>query len=130
MEVVAHYLNLESIQLEDRLRYQFQIDSESKEFVVPPMIIQTLVENAIKHSINNLADGGEIIVESKKTENFLSIFVKNTGQLKGPNGSKRKGIGIGNARERLRLLYGDKASLSIENMNEQMVCATVKIPLN
>ncbi|KYG81620.1 histidine kinase [Roseivirga ehrenbergii] len=130
MEVVAHYLNLESIQLEDRLRYQFLIDSESKDVVVPPMIIQTLVENAIKHCINNLPEGGEIIVESKMTNNFLSIFVKNTGQLKGPNGTKRKGIGIGNARERLRLLYGDKASLNIENMNEHMVCATVKIPLN
>ncbi|MGW8123422.1 sensor histidine kinase [Roseivirga echinicomitans] len=130
MEVVAHYLNLESIQLEDRLRYQFLIESESKEVVVPPMLIQTLVENAIKHCINNLPEGGEIIVESKMTTSFLSIFVKNTGQLKGPNGAQRKGIGIGNSRERLRLLYGEEASLSIENMNEHMVCATVKIPLN
>ena len=130
IEVVEHYLNLESIQLENRLSYRFLIDPTTKDYSVPPMIIQTLVENAIKHSINNLAEGGEIIVESKKTYEFLSIFVKNTGQLKGPNGTKRKGIGIGNAKERLRLLYGENANLSVENMSETMVCATVRIPLN
>ena len=130
MEVVEHYLILESIQLENRLSFNFLIEPATKGFAVPPMIIQTLVENAIKHSINNLAEGGEITIESKKADDFLSIFVKNTGQLKGPNGSKRKGIGIGNAKERLRLLYGDNANLSVENMNEFMVCATVRIPLS
>ena len=129
MEVVADYLNLESIQLEERLTYHLLMDKKTKEALVPPMMIQTLVENAIKHSINNLPSGGEIIVESKLSPEFMTIYVKNTGQIKTEAAPKRRGIGITNAKERLRLLYGEQASLSLENMNENMVCATVKIPI-
>ena len=134
LEVVEDYLNLEAIQLEERLRYKFLIDQQAKEILIPPMIIQTLVENAIKHSINNLPEGGEIIISTRIDEESLSVYVKNTGQLSikaSIEGAKKhKGIGISNSRERLRLLYGQKASLVVENMNEQMVCATVRIPLN
>lgn len=129
MEVVADYLNLESIQLEERLTYHLLMDKKTKEVLVPPMLIQTLVENAIKHSINNLPIGGEIIVESKLSAEFLTIYVKNTGQLKLAKAPKRRGIGITNAKERLRLLYGEKASLVVENMKENLVCATVQIPI-
>lgn len=132
LQVVRDYLNLEAIQLEERLSYKINIDKGSKETMIPPMIIQTLVENAIKHSINNLPNGGEIIVESKMTDGFVIIYVKNTGQLKVSNtvGERRRGIGINNSKERLRLLYGQSASLTVENMNESMVCATVKVPIN
>ncbi|NVK84782.1 MAG: histidine kinase [Cytophagia bacterium] len=131
LEVVEDYLNLEAIQLEERLQYKFNIDKASGETMIPPMIIQTLVENAIKHSINNLPNGGEIIVESKLNHDFVNIYVKNTGQLKvkGTTGERRRGIGINNSKERLRLLYGERATLSVENMNENMVCATVKVPI-
>lgn len=129
--VVKDYLNLEAIQLEERLQYEFRMDQQTKEIQVPPMIIQTLVENAIKHSINELPNGGQIVVESKLDHEYLNLFVMNTGQLKTRNSSSnRRGIGINNSKERLRLLYGQKANLLVENMNEQMVCATVKIPLD
>ena len=129
--VVKDYLNLEAIQLEERLQYEFRMDQTTKEIQVPPMIIQTLVENAIKHSINELPNGGQIIVESKLDHEYLNLFVMNTGQLNTRNSfSNRRGIGINNSKERLRLLYGQKANLHVENMNEQMVCATVKIPLD
>ena len=132
LQVVEDYLNLEAIQLEERLKYRLNIDAQCKETMIPPMIIQTLVENAIKHSINDLPNGGEIIVESKQNHEFVNIYVKNTGQLKirGAGKGHRRGIGISNSKERLRLLYGDKASLTVENMNENMVCATVKVPIN
>lgn len=135
LEVVKDYLNLEAIQLEERLRYKFFIDERAKEVLIPPMIVQTLVENAIKHSINELPNGGDIIIGSRIDTDFLNLYVKNTGQLKmsgnnQQNKQKRRGIGITNSRERLRLLYGEKASLTVENMNEHMVCATVKIPFN
>ena len=130
IEVVKDYLELESIQLEERLSFKFELDEESLDMPIPPMSIQTLVENAIKHSINNLPNGGEICVESELTNHYLNIYVKNTGQLKeDKDPKKRKGIGIKNARERLRLLYGENASLTVENLNENMVCATIKIPL-
>lgn len=131
LAVVKDYLNLEAIQLEERLKYDFRIDKSTKEFQVPPMIVQTLVENAIKHSINELPNGGEIIIETKLGVDFLYIYVKNTGQLKvNRMPGHRRGIGINNSKERLRLLYGQKSSLVVENMNEKMVCATVKIPLD
>ncbi|RKQ50727.1 histidine kinase [Roseivirga pacifica] len=131
LAVVKDYLNLEAIQLEERLKYDFRIDKSTKEFQVPPMIVQTLVENAIKHSINELPNGGEIIIETKLDVDFLYIYVKNTGQLKVNRiPGHRRGIGINNSKERLRLLYGQKSSLVVENMNEKMVCATVKIPLD
>lgn len=128
--VARDYLNLEAIQLEERLRYRFNVSQEANSVEVPPMIVQTLVENAIKHSINELPEGGEIIVEYKLDQNFLVIYVKNTGQLKLKSDQHgRRGIGINNSKERLRLLYGDKANLTVENMNEEMVCATIRIPL-
>lgn len=131
LAVVKDYLNLEAIQLEERLSYDLKVDRATKEFQVPPMIVQTLVENAIKHSINELPNGGEIIVETKLDAEFLYIYVKNTGQLKVERKpGHRRGIGINNSKERLRLLYGRKATLVVENMNERMVCATVKIPLD
>ena len=131
IEVVKDYLNLEAIQLEERLSYSVSIDKESEEVQVPPMIIQTLVENAIKHSINELPDGGEIIIESKRNRDFLNLYVKNTGQMRQKPSEKRarRGIGIMNSKERLRLLYGEEATLIVENLNENMVCATVRIPL-
>lgn len=131
LAVVKDYLNLEAIQLEERLTYEIKTDQGTKELQVPPMIVQTLVENAIKHSINDLPNGGQIKIETKLDHEFLSILVMNTGQLKTKgSASHRRGIGINNSKERLRLLYGHKASLHVENMNENMVCATVKIPLN
>ena len=129
IEVVKDYLLLESIQLEERLHYEINIPVEAQELTVPPMILQTLTENAIKHSINDLPNGGEIIIESKVDDEFLTLYVKNTGQIVESTETKRKGIGIANARERLRLLYGELSQLTVENMNEYMVCATVKIPL-
>ena len=71
LEVVRDYLNLEAIQLEERLHYNISLDSESEEMQVPPMIIQTLVENAIKHSINELPGGGEILIETKEIMSSL-----------------------------------------------------------
>lgn len=130
LAVVKDYLNLEAIQLEERLKYQFDIDKRANEIEVPPMIVQTLVENAIKHSINELPNGGEIIIESKVNHEFLHLYVKNTGQMKTKsNNNHRRGIGINNSKERLRLLYGENATLNVENMNETMVCASIRIPL-
>ncbi|MFT6873648.1 MAG: two-component system LytT family sensor kinase [Roseivirga sp.] len=134
LNIVEDYLKLEAIQLEERLRYTFDIEKSTREMLIPPMIVQTLVENAIKHSINNLPNGGEIVVKAAVNNGYLLINITNTGQMKRIekpiSGEQRRGIGIQNAKERLRLLYGENASLTVQNLNEKMVCATVKIPLN
>jgi len=134
LNIVEDYLKLEAIQLEERLRYTFDIDKSSREMLIPPMIVQTLVENAIKHSINNLPNGGEIVVKAAVNNGYLLINITNTGQMKRIekpiSSEQRRGIGIQNAKERLRLLYGENASLTVQNLNEKVVCATVKTPLN
>lgn len=127
LEVVQNYLNLESIQFEDRLRYSLEIKPETLDKQIPPMAVQLLVENAIKHGISNLPEGGEISIKSKLENDTLVVEVLNTGQLN----SQKKGTGIGlkNASDRLQLLFGKISNLEISNLNNSMVRASFKIPL-
>lgn len=128
LEIVKDYLQLESIQFNDRLSYDFEIDKEALNVKIPPMAIQLLVENAIKHGISQLATGGNIDIKANLTENHLKIQVSNKGQLK--ETSKREGIGLKNLIERLQILFGQFADLKVENSNSETVTATLKIPLS
>lgn len=127
LEVVQNYLNLESIQYEDRLRYTLEIKPETLEMKIPPMAIQLLVENAIKHGISNLPSGGEIRIKSSLVNDELVVEVINTGQLKDTTDST--GIGLKNASERLKLLFGKLSDLTIANLDADHVSARFKIPL-
>jgi sensor histidine kinase YesM len=127
LEVVKDYLDLESIQFEERLRYQIHCEPGCAELRIPPMVIQLLVENAVKHSLAILEGGGEILVNIFKAEGNLKIEVKNTGQIRPSTG--RKGIGLNNASERLKILFGEESNLKLENTDENMVSAQVSIPL-
>jgi LytS/YehU family sensor histidine kinase len=127
LEIVKDYLQLESIQFNDRLSYEFKIEDESLEIKIPPMAIQLLVENAIKHGISQISTGGNIIIQSFLDGDHLKIEVRNDGQLKGK--SKREGVGLKNLIERMKILFGHFAELQIENTENNTVTATLKIPL-
>lgn len=127
LEIVQNYLNLESIQFEDRLRYKLEIKPETLDLKIPPMAVQLLVENAIKHGISNLPEGGDIFIKSFLKENTLIIEVINTGQLKTSTDST--GIGLRNASDRLKLLFGKLSDLKIENLDSKSVSAKFTIPL-
>jgi two-component system, LytTR family, sensor kinase len=127
LEIVKDYLQLESIQFNSRLRYTFEIDEESLDIKIPPMAIQLLVENAIKHGISQLSAGGDIKIRAVLEQECLRIEVCNEGQLKGK--SKREGVGLKNLLERMKILFGHFAELNIENTNDNTVTATLKIPL-
>ncbi|MTI39227.1 sensor histidine kinase [Fulvivirga lutimaris] len=127
LEVVQNYLNLESIQFEDRLQYKLEIKPETLDRQIPPMAVQLLVENAIKHGISNLPKGGIINVKSYLDDDALVVEVINTGQIN--NISKGTGIGLKNASDRLKLIFGKLSDLEIKNLNEEMVQAKFKIPL-
>ncbi len=127
LEVVQNYLNLESIQFEDRLRYKLEIKPETLELSIPPMAVQLLVENAIKHGIANLPKGGEINIKSYLEKDALVVEVINTGQITGT--STGTGIGLKNASDRLKLIFGKLSDLEIKNMDDNMVQAKFKIPL-
>lgn len=128
LDIVRDYLQLESIQFNDRLSYEFEIEEEALNVKIPPMAIQLLVENAIKHGISQLATGGNIDIRANLTEGHLKIQVSNEGQLK--KTSKREGIGLKNLIERLQILFGQFAELKVENSNPETVTATLKIPLS
>lgn len=128
LDIVKDYLQLESIQFNDRLSYDFQIEEDAMQVKIPPMAIQLLVENAIKHGISQLATGGNIDISAELTDGHLKIEVSNKGQLR--KTSKREGIGLNNLIERLQILFGQFAELKVENSSAETVTATLKIPLS
>jgi signal transduction histidine kinase len=101
LATVEAYLELESVRFEERLRIRREIAPEACAALVPPMLVQGLVENALKHGIARLPAGGELILSITRAGDALRIDVVNPGTL-GPQSGN--GIGLANARERLRLL--------------------------
>ncbi|GHE51127.1 MULTISPECIES: histidine kinase [Roseivirga] len=127
IEIVKDYLQLESIQFQERLRYTFTIDPETENVQIPPMAIQLLVENAIKHGLSTQKGGGEIHIKTNIEQNHLLIEVTNSGQLKPIQ--KREGVGLKNLVERMKILFGHFAEFRLENSSKETVTATLKIPL-
>ncbi|MEO0404680.1 MAG: histidine kinase [Bacteroidota bacterium] len=127
LELVRKYLTLEKMRFESRLSYSFSIPESLNGITVPPLILQTLVENAVKHGIAKLRDGGEISVEVVRNSHDVQIQIANSGKyLPKPASSKEEvessgGIGLKNSKERLRIIYGREDLLSIEQQGEQVI---------
>ena len=128
IEIVKDYLYLEEIQFNERLKYSIEIDPKSEAFEIPPMTIQLLVENGIKHGLSVQKAGGEIHILTQMTNEHLTIQVTNTGQL--TTNIKREGIGIKNLMERMKILFGEFAEFELKNQSAATVEATLKIPLS
>lgn len=129
MATVKDYLALESIRYEERLHVEIDIDGGVGGMKIPPMMLQTLVENGIKHGISVLKDGGEIKIGAALVGDHLNIQIRNTGQY--VNGRKYSpGYGLSNTKKRLELIYGESANLKIFNESENMVLTEVLIPTN
>jgi signal transduction histidine kinase len=126
LEAAGDYLALESARYEDRLRVRFAIDPATRSIAVPPMMLQMLVENGIKHGIATLPGGGELLVRSALEDGTLVLQVENTGQL-AEEETQRPRLGLNNIRERLRILYAGRACLELANRDGR-VAATVRIP--
>jgi hypothetical protein len=124
LATVNAYLELESVRFEDRLRIRRDIDGGAASALVPPMLVQGLVENALKHGIAELPGGGELEIRIRRSQDRLQIEICNTGTLR----YDAAGIGTANARERLRLLYREPADLSLSEEPPGWVRATVSIP--
>ncbi len=126
LEMVDNYIALSKIQLEDRLLFVKEIDKDTLTIQIPPMIIQLLVENAAKHGISNLKSGGNIKLTTSRVNDLLCIKVSNTGKLILSQDSTQ--LGLKNIKQRLRLLYGNKASFSIQELDGEVV-SIINIPL-
>jgi LytS/YehU family sensor histidine kinase len=134
LDIVQDYLALEHMRFEERLKVEMDIDPDTLGQPVPPMMLQTLVENAIKHGISKLVDGGIVrIVADFKGDN-LELLVQNTGKLNGYVNSNAlqkdgQGFGIKSTQDRLNLLYQGKAHFEIKDIEDNMVESKVTMPV-
>ncbi|MGB3005408.1 MAG: histidine kinase [Chitinophagaceae bacterium] len=125
--IVKDYLALENMRFEDRLKIEYDIDEDTLDQPVPPMMLQTLVENAIKHGISKQVNGGVVKVISEFKGGFHELVVQNTGQINGVVYSE--GFGLSSTTNRLTLLYGDKARFEIKQINGSLVEAKISLPV-
>jgi len=125
--IVRDYLALEGMRFEERLRVEWDLAPGSERFEVPPLMIQTLVENGIKHGISKLPGGGTLRISSEMKEDGLEVLISNTGRL---DESKKPetGFGLVNTVQRLELLYGGRAAFSIGNQDDGTVLTRIFIP--
>lgn len=132
LNTVKDYLSLESIRFEERLEVSYLIEDEAFYYKIPPMMLQTIVENGVKHGISNRLKGGLIEIKCREgLENELYIQVKNSGTLLSPPNLKvkgDKGHGLSNTIERLKLIYGENASFRIFNSGNEHVVTEIKLP--
>lgn len=132
LRTVKDYLGLESIRFEERLNTKFEIHPDSYEYKVPPLMLQTLVENGVKHGISKLKEGGIIKLSTNIEREDLVIRIQNSGQLKSLNGktvtNDKGGLGLKNTIKRLNLIYGDQASFKIYNESNNTVVTELKLP--
>ena len=133
IETVKNYLDLERIRFEDRLKYKLDIERNTQKIEIPPMMIQTLVENGIKHGVAKRTEGGEIQLKSKlmSTSNGskLKIEIRNSGHFSEEQLKNSIGFGVSNTKHRLNLLFGDDAYFTIKNENGDTVLAEIEIPI-
>ncbi|HVZ99448.1 MAG TPA: histidine kinase [Caulobacterales bacterium] len=117
LEAQRKYLEIEQTRFGDKLKVRFEIEPGLERARLPSLILQPILENAIKYAITPSADGGEISVSARRDGVTLRIRVDDSGPGLSPDAPKRgRGVGLANARERLTLIYGDQAGLSAENL--------------
>jgi signal transduction histidine kinase len=127
IELVEAYLRIHRIRMGERLAYRVDVASDLRGASLPPMMVLTLVENAIKHGLNPLIEGGRIEVSAARHGTTLRIDVADTGR--GLAASEGLGSGLANIRARLALTYGAKAALSIAHRAPHGFVASVHLPL-
>lgn len=127
LQTVTDYLAIEKIRFDERLQMQFDIAPETNNLQVPPLMIQTLVENAVKHGISTLKQGGTIRIKSTIANEQLVISITNSGQFVPKN--NHDGLGIENTKQRLAILFDEQGTFTIDNIDLTNVKATLSIPI-
>jgi hypothetical protein len=126
LELTRTYLQVEQVRFGNRLKVTEDIDEACKSCEVPPLIVQPLVENAIKHGIATLVDGGEISISGRRSPAAMRFVVANPFDPEAPV-TKKSGIGLRNVRDRLHTRFGGAARLEI-TVEENRYRVAVSIP--
>jgi two-component system sensor histidine kinase AlgZ len=118
-KLLMHFLAIEKVRFGARLKVEHEIGDDAGLCLLPPMLLQPLVENAVKHGIGNLPDGGIVRVLAYRSGSMLYIKVENDVDEDFPAAISGKGIGLANVRQRLAAMYGHEASVSWSRENNQ-----------
>jgi sensor histidine kinase YesM len=126
IDMIKAYLNIQKIRMGERLRFKIELPDAIRQFPFPPMLLQPLVENAIKHGLEPKVEGGEVSIKAGEEEDLVRIEVMDTGL--GFSSFQETGVGIGNVRERIQLLYGERGRLIIEENKPNGVRTVIEVP--
>lgn len=127
LDLVRDYLELETLRMQERLTYNIEVSPIALPNLIPRLSLQTLVENAVKHGISQLNQGGKISIQISDLGNFLEIKVENPVPLKQKESSSK--LGLENLQERLKVAYNEKASFEININPGAYAQATLKLPI-
>lgn len=131
LEYLQLYLAIEQVRFPDRLQVEVLADPATRETSVPQLILQPIVENAIRHGIGRSSSAGRILISASKINGTLELRVQDDGPgLSRSDSPEDEGIGLANTRARLQQLYGQDARLEIENCDRGGVVVTIHIPFH
>ena len=128
LAVIRPYLEILQVRMEERLATDIQVPDGLLSAEFPPMMIQTLVENAIKHGLEPKAEGGTLRLKAEIVHGKLQVTVADTGLGFGKAATAGTGVGLANIRERLQLLYGPKATLTVAENQPSGTVVTITVP--
>lgn len=128
IEMIKAYLNIQKIRMDDRLNFTIDVPDHLRQQSFPPMLLQPLVENAIKHGLEPKVEGGEMMIKASEENNLIRIEISDTGM--GFSDFNKSGVGMANVRERLNLLFGDKAKFVVEENSPSGVKAVIEVPVH
>ncbi|HEX8815666.1 MAG TPA: histidine kinase [Terriglobales bacterium] len=136
LEFIDNYLDIEVVRFgRDKLRVVKELDPASLDITVPSMLLQPLVENSIKHGLASKIEGGSIYLRSKLNESHLTIEVEDDGigmgaaqLIEKPGGLGGSGIGMANVAERLKVLYGNAARMTIDSPEGKGTLVRLRLP--
>jgi hypothetical protein len=126
LSMVCAYLSIFKVRMGERLRYKIDVPEPFRSRPFPPMLVQPLVENAIRHGLEPKIEGGEISIRMEETPQALRLIVSDTGC--GLDGNGPEGVGLINVRERLAAIYDGKARLILEENRPEGLTAIIEIP--
>lgn len=119
LEITQRFIDIVKLQYEDKLRYRMDVPSAAQHYRIPPMSLQLLVENAVKHGIEHIREGGTISVTVAEVLDGYSVTVTNPSPAPSVSAAAATQTGLANIRTRLHLLYGDHASLATEQVGQE-----------
>ncbi len=128
LEFLRGYLEIEQTRFQDRLTVDFDVENETLDAQIPNLILQPLVENAIRHGIAPRADAGKILIESRRENGFIELSVSDNGAGLNDSAKTHNGIGLANTRERLEKLYGEEQKFEIVSSKHGGLQVKIKIP--